>query len=55
VYKNNPQITDALQTEIRSIVWSTNGDELQSFPKPRDKVQGLYKRTRRSFPASSVI
>jgi hypothetical protein len=29
VYKNNPQTADALKTEIRNIVRSINGDELQ--------------------------
>jgi hypothetical protein len=29
VYKNNPRTADALKTEIRNIVRSINGDELQ--------------------------
>jgi hypothetical protein len=29
VYKNNPRTADALKTEIRNIVCSINGDELQ--------------------------
>jgi hypothetical protein len=29
VYKNNPRTADALKTEIRNIVHSINGDELQ--------------------------
>jgi hypothetical protein len=30
VYKNNPRTADVLKTEIRNIVLSINGDELQT-------------------------